>query len=127
MAITRRVDIESDHRNSNASCPTPNALSPASCIIFRVDTRDDCLLPPRPRSLARFLSASGAAASVTDQVIGMRLPPLRPTRLLRMAEADRGVPYACGQRCPRHRSGLRRCSVEFDLDFAVDDTDGVGF
>jgi hypothetical protein len=43
------------------------------------------------------------------------------------ADLDRGNSVRMRARCPRHRSGLRGCSVEFDLDFAVDDADRVGF
>ena len=46
---------------------------------------------------------------------------------LAAAKADREGPVRMRATCPRHRSGLRRCSVEFDLDFAVDDADRVGF
>jgi len=81
--------------------------------------------------LAGFRTASGAdndrSASATDQAIAIRSHLCAQTRSLRTVEADRGGPARMRARYPRHRSGLRRCSVEFDLDFAVDDADGVGF
>ena len=50
---------------------------------------------------------------------------MQATTSLRAAEVDRQRPARA--RCPRPDLTLSTCSVESDLDFAVDDADGVGF